>query len=57
MQGNVTFSPTPSNAELCLSQFLLSNQKAIAPLIRFVNSTGGLKPTFGDVPPPTHSDK
>ncbi|KAJ8589215.1 hypothetical protein M405DRAFT_217379 [Rhizopogon salebrosus TDB-379] len=37
--------------------FLLSNAKATAPLIRYVNSTGRLKPTFGEVPPPTHKDK
>jgi ribonuclease HI len=37
--------------------FLLSNQKANAPLIRFINSTSRLKPTFGDVPPPTRKAK
>lgn len=37
--------------------FLLSNQKASAPLIRYINSTGRLKATFGDVPPPSRKDK
>jgi hypothetical protein len=37
--------------------FLLSNVKATGPLIRYVNSTGRLKPTFGEVPPPTRKDK
>ncbi|KAJ8580745.1 hypothetical protein M405DRAFT_833786, partial [Rhizopogon salebrosus TDB-379] len=37
--------------------FLLSNVKATGPLIRYVNSTGRLKPTFGEVPPPTRNDK
>jgi hypothetical protein len=37
--------------------FLLSNKKASAPLIRYVNSTGGLKSTFGDVPPQLRTDK
>jgi hypothetical protein len=37
--------------------FLLSNVKATSPLIRYVNSTGRLKPTFGEVPPPTRNDK
>jgi ribonuclease HI len=31
--------------------YLLTNAKATAHLIRFVNSTGRLKSTFGDVPP------
>jgi len=32
--------------------YLLTNARATAPLIQFINSTGRLKPTFGDVPPP-----
>jgi hypothetical protein len=37
--------------------FLLSNSKAVTPLIRYVNSTGRLRPTFGDVIPPIRKDK
>jgi len=37
--------------------FLLSNQKVSIPLIRYVNSTGRLKSTFGDVPPQLRTDK
>src|SRR6267154_4496791 len=33
--------------------YLLTNARATAPLIQFINSTGRLKPTFGDVPPPS----
>ena len=37
--------------------FLLSNQRESAPLIRSANSTGRLKPTFGDVAPQLREDK
>lgn len=37
--------------------YLLSNPKASAPLIHYINSTGHLKTTFSDVPPQTRNDK
>lgn len=37
--------------------YLLSNTKAINPLINFVNSSGRLKPTFGDIPLPSQKEK
>lgn len=37
--------------------FLLSNPKASASLIRYVNSTGRLRQIFGDVSPKTRTDK